>query len=287
MKRCIAIVMIVLFFAACGAESAVEDTAANLSARKGDRVTIEVDRVWTDMRPLSNTNRASVLFRLEIVEDAALLGADEPIMLYGGGTLIVDQAPPSWSWRDVGVEPREVGSGRMEVCSGDTVGEANGLFYPCGLPVLSLTAQIDGLMAETAEVTIIGVATTSNAKEEILEFRGFSLAEQAELGDARCYGRLIPGSNLAQIMVTGDGANGESVQGGGLLRLGTGFSGPADNSGPFDCAVDGRSGIAFAEGQSISNDLRLFRTVMDTLTSEFFENYDPKEFQNVEAFLIG
>lgn len=33
--------------------------------------------------------------------------------------------------------------------------------------------------------------------------------------------------------------------------------------------------------------LRLFHTVMDTVTSEFFENYDPNEFQNVEAFLIG
>lgn len=282
MKQLLGIIFLALLLIGCGAETAVQDTAANLSARGGDTIVVNVDNVWTDMRPLANTNRANAIFRLEIVEDAAKLGSDEPIIIYGGGTVVINHEEQYFTLNEELLQAR--GRGRMTVCADDKPQE-NGLFYPCGLPIISLTAQIDGVFAEPVEADIFGTAVSANAKEDPLEFPGMSVADRSELSEVSCMGRLIPNSNVAQIIMIGELKGGETVRGGGLLHLGNDFTAPAKEMGIFQCELDGTAMHSTVEGKLPTDELNMEHIMFETLTLNF-ENGETIQRQTVSGFLL-
>jgi hypothetical protein len=97
MKR-IFLIIPLLLLAACGLESIPEDGLTNaIIYNEGVAALLEnyelaevtVNKVWTDMRPLANSNQANVTYRLELAEDVLKTGEEGPFYLYGSGVLQV------------------------------------------------------------------------------------------------------------------------------------------------------------------------------------------------------
>lgn len=226
MKRVFLLIVVALVLAGCGLSEAAEDTTASvgISNEKGgtedtnviaDDVVVTVDSVKCDVHPLANSrNQASVTCLLTVDEDSLKLGGDDPIDLYLGGTLKVladdDYLKP---FRDDGALTAN-GKGTFNMCEGDAPSK-NGLFYPCGLPFMILTAQIDGLRVP---VEIVGAAATAGASEMVLPTTSENVP--AILVGMQCEARMIPDSGIAQIIMIGELKDGREIVGGGLMETG-------------------------------------------------------------------
>lgn len=281
MKRFILFLIAGLFLIGCSLDTAVQDTTASIGGNGAQMIEVTVDRVWTDMRPLSNTNRANVLFRIEIDGDAAKLGSDSPIILYGGGTIVIpDEA---FRFKD---ETRRTGEGKgqMTVCATDEPFR-NGLFYPCGLPVMSLTAQIDGLLADEATILLTGTAVSTNAKEEVLEFPGLKIADFSELNKIQCDGYIIPNSSYAQIIMIGEDEVGNERRGGGLIYLGEAFDGSGIAWESFQCSQESAVRLAEASLDSGEKTFLLEHILLERL-SLTLENGDTVVVNKGMGFLL-
>ncbi|MCA9931178.1 MAG: hypothetical protein KC419_21985 [Anaerolineales bacterium] len=247
MKRIILLVAAMLLLAGCSLGQAAENTTASVgtSNEKGDGnsatvVTEEItfDSVKCDVHPwIKSRNQASVNCLLTIDKDSIKLGSDDPIELYLGGlmaggekdTLFQDEKPFSAS-----------GKGSFHICEGDEVTK-NGLFYPCGLPVISLIAQIDGIRVP---VEIVGTASAGGAE-------GIKIADESGSAETlvsfQCQARMIPDSTLANIIMIGEFKDGRTIAGGGIMNTNILAAG---NNTPLitDCKMNGDSTTAYLGG---------------------------------------
>lgn len=262
MKRLLILCMALFLLSACSLANNTQDTTASLSLKNSEMIEVTVDQVWTDMRPFADSNLANVNFRLEIGRDAIKLGSDNPIVLYGGGTIEVENKDFAFSNERQFIGE---GQGKMMICANGDNWE-NQLFYPCGLPVTSLTAQIGGFASGVESVKLWGLVASANAKEDLLDFPGLSVANISDIGQVQCNGRLLPDSNMAQIIMIGEYESGEPFRGGGLISLGEAFDGSGIAGINFQCELDGKASVgevtsALSEGMTMwqlsLNDLKL------------------------------
>lgn len=160
------------------------------------------------MHPIAGTNQAGITYELEISKAAAAeAGVDGPLSVYGAGVLTV--ADEKFTF-DNERQFSASGTGNLTGCLlgapwTDEQAEV------CGEPVLSLTAQIDGLRAP-AEIE--GFGATQNA--ETLSNIWFN--DQEGLTVTQCQGEMIPGTSMGSIIMIGELKDGTQIVGGGLIE---------------------------------------------------------------------
>ena len=212
MKQSVIILSFLILVVGCGWAEAAQDTTNSLDINKPEADQfydeVEIHIIQADIQPLVGTNQAGVMYQLEIQEKAAAqLGAEGPITLYGGGTLTVADEKFTFNNQK---QFSASGTGNISACP-LKAGWDQGIFAPCDEPVLSLTAQIDGLRAP-AEIR--GFGATQNAKA----VSNLWFNDQEGFTISQCQGELIPGTNLGSIIMIGELKDGSPIIGGGLIE---------------------------------------------------------------------
>ncbi len=196
----------------------------------------KAEHVWTDMRPLANTNLAQVSFRIEMAEDALKMGGDGPFYLYGGGVMQVEEA--DFTFKDQ-TPISAVGAGQVAISRLDVDKDTQILHTAYDLHIVGLTAQIDGLMDAPVAVSMFGTATTGGVQSNILTQN----ENITTLKAFQCTGRMIPDSNMANLTYIGETEKGQELIGAGIGLL---YDQPAAKSdGSFDCTMEGTGGVTY------------------------------------------
>ena len=203
---------------------------------------VTVNKVWTDMRPVVGTNRANVSFRVEMAEDALKVGGNGPFYLYGGGVLQVEDS--KFTFPDQNPIKGE-GAGQMSLFQLGVDEVASSI---SGHQHLALTAQIDGLMAQLTDVTMVG---TAHAGGQVMEILTTNENLITALETFQCEGRMIPDSNMANMTFTAKTERGQVFIGGGVgLLEDAGVGNLVDGSNanfdaPFQCNMEGTGGVTY------------------------------------------
>jgi hypothetical protein len=240
MKRIFLIVPL-LFLAACGLKAIPDEGLTNaVIYNEGvaalfenyELTEVTVNKVWTDMRPLSNSNQASVTYRLELAEDLLQSGGDGPFYLYGSGVLQVKDDAFTFA-AETAVQGQSEKPVQMQIWlpSGDT----NAPIY--GLP-MELTAQIDGFTAISKDSLITGLAVWPGQEPAILT----SNENATELSTFQCQGRMVPNSSQALVTFTAETAAGQTITGAGLLETGK-IASAEDNHAELECSMEGKGQV--------------------------------------------
>ncbi|KAA3663422.1 MAG: hypothetical protein DWQ04_10710 [Chloroflexi bacterium] len=243
MKRIIFLIIGMLFLAACSAESVLDDGLSNAVSLGWDEgvaavfAEANVNSVKCDVHPWMNVNQAQATCRLDVgKEDALKLGADGPVTLYLGGLLTVSDDKFTF---DTDKPFTGEGKGQMRIAAPFGEGDETQILQNVNeLPIVSLTAQIDGLRVP---VEITGVASMAGAKEFNVPSSGENLISAFEVSN--CEGQMIPNSSLASIIMIGELKDGQQVMGGGILdtNVTTEMGGNPDG---FQCDISAR-GVVF------------------------------------------
>ena len=248
MKR-IFLLIPLLLLAACGLDTIPEDGLTNaVIFNEGVAAVFEnyeltevtVNKVWTDMRPLANSNQASVTYRLELAEDLLKLGGDGPFYLYGSGLLQVKDEAFTFAG-ETAVQGQSETAGQMRIWLPNE--DANAPSH--GLP-LELTAQIDAFADNTADVIITGLAVWPGQEPAILT----NNENIAELEAFQCQGVMVPGSSQATISFTAETADGLKFAGGGILETGVQTTASGSPQG-FECSMEGEGQIVRLDAMAL------------------------------------
>lgn len=236
MKRLLFLIPLLLM-AACGLDAIPDEGLTNaVIYNEGvaalfenyELTEVTVNKVWTDMRPLANSNQANVTYRLELADDLLESGGTGPFYLYGSGVLqVMDDEFAFAGETAVTAESISPGQMRILVPTEDTEVAIHGL-------PLELTAQIDGFAEIAKDVLVTGLAVWPGQEPAILT----SNENITELSTFQCEGKMVPNSNQAMITFTAETADGQSVTGASLLATGT----TAANDSPTEvqCSMEGK-----------------------------------------------
>ena len=230
MKRILFLVVLVLCLVACSADSLPGDGLANSAALGWDEgvaavyymIELPAEQVWTDMRPLSATNQATVFFRVKVPEDKLPEGYVSPYF-HGSGILQVQD-------KDFVFEEQTPiqaeGKGQLRLFLPTIPNESEGAQNVHGLPIAEISAELG---AGLQEVVIVGAATGEGQETAVLlDNEGIY-----EISDVQCEGRTIPNSNMAQMRYKVLHADGEEFIGAGI---GVFEDGPvSDTAVSFQC----------------------------------------------------
>lgn len=243
MKRLFLMAIVALLLIGCS-DSAPADALTNMVGRgweegvaaivlSEDRVNVNAEHVWTDMRPLSNTNYAQVTFRVEMAEDVLKTGGSGPFYLYGGGLMKVEEA--NFTFKDQ-TPIRGQGTGQLVLSSSDVSGVMHSAY---DLPLVGLTAQVDGIADSPITVSVFGAASASKVQSNVLNTNETMMT----LKNFQCTGQMIPGSNMARLNYIGETEKGQMLVGAGISLL---YDQPAARAnGSFDCSMDGKGGVTY------------------------------------------
>ena len=253
MKRILFLIIMMVILADCGMESNPQEGLTNAVGLGWDEGVaavfvsevseVTVNKVWTDMRPVVGTNRSNVSFRVEMAEDALNMGGNGPFYLYGGGVLQVEDS--NFTFKDQNLIKGE-GAGQMSLFQRGVDEAATTI---SGRPHLALTAQIDGLMAQPTDVTMVG---TAHAGGQVMEILTTNENLITALETFQCEGRIIPDSNMASMTFTAKTEGGQVLIGAGIglledAGIGNLIDGPNANFyAPFQCNMEGTGGVTYS-----------------------------------------
>lgn len=236
MKRFL-LIFLLLFLAACGLENIPDEGLANVVIynegvaplfENYEITEVTVNKVWTDMRPLANSNRASVTYRLELAEDLLKTGGDGPFYLYGSGVLqVMDNDFTFAEETAVQGQSDQPSQMRILVPTEETDTPFNGI-------PLELTAQIDGFTTISKESLITGLAVWPGQEPAILT----NNENFTEMTTFQCQGMMVPNSTQAVITFTGETAEGKAFSGAGLLE--TGIAASNESQTEIQCSAEGK-----------------------------------------------
>ena len=268
-----------LFFAlfllvGCGLESTVENTTSSMRQANVPFVEYEAATVWTDMRPISNTPQAGVVFEVETT-----LKSGEAITLYGGGTLTVGDGKFAFE-DDSPILGKGAGVVRVYEAASKGPDDVDSMI---NMPrVIGLTAQIDGIQAELTDISIEGIVVSRNAKEETLEFPGVVELDMQEVG---CYGRFLPNSTFAQFIVLWESEN-RIVNTGGLIELGKEVASPSAAPDLFSCTIGSKAIAASTDVSMIDANGGVMLIEMENVSLNFDERDNTYQIKNSNAILF-
>lgn len=236
MKR-IFLIIPMLLLAACGLDAISTDGLTNaVIFNEGVEAPFEdyeltevtVNKVWTDMRPLANSNQASVTYRLELAEDLLKTGEEGPFYLYGSGVLQVKDEAFTFA-EQTAVQGQSDNPSQIRIWL--PTEDADAPIY--GLP-MELTAQIDGFTDGTRDTLITGLAVWPGQEPAVLT----NNENITELSAFQCQGTMVPNSTQALVTFSAETLEGQSFAGAGLLETGT-VASANDNQTGFQCSMEG------------------------------------------------
>ncbi|MCA9931177.1 MAG: hypothetical protein KC419_21980 [Anaerolineales bacterium] len=261
MKRILLLSIAVLLLVGCGADLSSQDGLSNAAKLGWDEgvAAIMLDlkgfyenpatQVWTDMRPLADTNVALVTYRVEMEEDALKLGGDGPYYLYGGGLLQIKGDDVVFTDIDQFSAEGEAqfrayqASSSGEAAIVDWLGEPRnlagfGAFGTKGFIPADAIKPGDG--NASGEIIMASVATAGNGTETAVLTTNENITE---LADFTCFGRMIPNSNQASLSYTAKTTDDRILVGAGIGLLHNMPAAKADTT--FECTMDGKGGVAY------------------------------------------
>ena len=245
MKRVLILILFATFLlAGCGLNEAAENTTTSLSAGKSnnDRIDVNIDEIDCTVFPILQSSEANIVCQFNVIKDAMKWrNTADDVVFVGSGLLRVTEEIDIFE----DAKPFNVhGKGTMSTCPLEDV-KANNIFYPCGLPLLEIDAEfekspLDGnhfLLEVSGVILPDGTEMVRNLlSEEGSEFFAnyyqsvvinheeqyiSSLLEEEGIwfNATACQGLLIPGSDMASIIMIGELKDGSQFLLPGLVGL--------------------------------------------------------------------